>query len=126
MYRRYQPGQRNPVCQQGKPPVGEMERIKKQQMQRSQENKQVEKSDCSIEKICLKTKQEKRENPILDLLPPMLFNKDTKKVFGMFSAEDLLLVALILLLLDSNEKEDSFLIYLLVYVLLSDYIDLPI
>ena len=63
--------------------------------------------------------------PLLGLLPPSLYNPETKKVLGLFSAEDLLLAALILLLLDNEENRDPMLIYALLYLLISDYIDLP-
>ena len=44
------------------------------------------------------------------------------------SAEDLLLAALILVLLDNKceDEDNSMLIYALLYILLSDHIDLPI
>ncbi len=126
MYRRYQPGPRTQPCKQGKPTAGEMERMQKQQPYRMQENNRGKKQSCRIDTPPQKEKKtEKKENPILHLLPPAFYNAETKKVFGMFSAEDLLLVALIFLLLDSKETEDSILVYLLVYVLISDYIDLP-
>lgn len=125
MYRRYQPGQRSQPCKQGKPTVGEMEGMQKQnpyRMQRTPARKPVHQEKPQPRK---ESGREKAENPILRLLPPAVYNAETKKVLGMFSPEDLLLAALIFLLLDSKEKEDSILIYLLVYVLISDYIDLP-
>ncbi len=62
---------------------------------------------------------------ILGLLPPSLYNSETKQILGLFSAEDLLLVALILILLGGEREEDTILIYLLLYILVSEYIDLP-
>lgn len=62
---------------------------------------------------------------ILGLLPPSLYNPQTKKILGFLSAEDLLLAALIFLMLDSGREEDSIMVYVLLYLLLSDYIDLP-
>lgn len=62
---------------------------------------------------------------ILGLLPPSLYNPRTKKILGFLSAEDLLLAALIFLMLDSGKEEDSIMVYVLLYLLLSDYIDLP-
>ena len=63
---------------------------------------------------------------ILGLLPPSLYNPQTKKILGFLSAEDLLLAALIFLMLDSGREEDSIMVYVLLYLLLSDYIDLPL
>lgn len=126
MYRRYQPGARPQPCKQGKPTVGEMERMQKQPPYRMQECNRGKKQNDRVEPPLQKEKKtDRKENPILPLLPPAFYNAETKKVLGMFSAEDLLLVALIFLLLDSKETEDSILVYLLLYVLISDYIDLP-
>lgn len=66
-----------------------------------------------------------RRDTILGLLPPSLYNPRTKKILGFLSAEDLLLAALIFLMLDSGKEEDSIMVYVLLYLLLSDYIDLP-
>ena len=63
--------------------------------------------------------------PILGLLPPSVYNPETKKVLGFLSAEDLLLAALIFLLLDSPREDDSMMVYVLLYLLVSDYVDLP-
>ncbi|MEE1013877.1 MAG: hypothetical protein U0L92_06180 [Clostridia bacterium] len=65
------------------------------------------------------------QNPILGLIPTSVYNPETKKVLGMFSAEDLLLAGLIFLLLENEENEDPMLVYALLYILISDYIDLP-
>ena len=72
-----------------------------------------------------KKREPKPKNPIFGLVPTSVYNPDTKKVLGMFSAEDLLLAGLILLLLENDENNDSMLVYALLYILLSDYIDLP-
>ena len=64
-------------------------------------------------------------NPISGLIPSALYNPESKKVLGVFEAEDLLLVALIFILLENDENDDPMLIYALLYILLSDYIDLP-
>ena len=61
---------------------------------------------------------------LFGLLPPSLYNPQTKKLFGFLDAEDLLLVALIFLFLE-REDEDETVILALLYILLSDYIDLP-
>lgn len=70
---------------------------------------------------------EKHPHPLTKLIPQSLYNPETGKIFGVLSPEDLLLAALILLLLDSGDDSDdnSFLIYALFYILISDYIDLP-
>ena len=74
-----------------------------------------------------KSKQDKKtsRNPVSGLIPPALYNPETKKVLGMFSAEDLLLAALIIILLDNDDNDDPMLIYALIYILISDYVDLP-
>lgn len=70
---------------------------------------------------------EKHPHPLTKLIPQSLYNPETGKVLGMLSAEDLLIVALILLLIDGGDEasDNSFLIYALLYILLSDHIDLP-
>ncbi len=130
MYQRYQPGQKNQHIKHGKPTVGEM--YKMQNRQRGCENASqtpvfVSKQSTQIRKEqSIKTEREKGKNPISQWIPSAVYNAETKKIFGMFSAEDLLLAALIFLLLDSQEKEDSLLVYLLLYILISDYVTLPI
>lgn len=66
-----------------------------------------------------------KKNPILGMIPPALYHPETKKVLGIFSAEDLLLAGLIFLLLENEELEDPMILYALLYILISDYIDLP-
>lgn len=66
----------------------------------------------------------KKKNPLLGFLPPSVYNPETKKIFGFLEAEDLLLGALILMLLENEEQENSMLVYALLYVLLGDKIDL--
>ncbi len=67
---------------------------------------------------------------ISKFIPPSVYNPETGKILGFLSAEDLLLAALILLLIDNDGGEDgednSMLILALVYILISDHIDLPI
>ena len=67
-----------------------------------------------------------KKSSISALIPPSLYNPETQKVLGLFSAEDILLAALIFLLLENNDSDDSMLVYALIYILISDYIDLPI
>lgn len=64
-------------------------------------------------------------NVIRGFLPPTLYNRETKKLLGFFTAEDLLLIALILIFSESEENDDPFTILALIYILISDYIDLP-
>ena len=59
-----------------------------------------------------------------NFLPGAVYNKDSKKIFGLISAEDLLLIALIFLFADSAEEDGNLICLALLYVLLSDYIDL--
>lgn len=65
---------------------------------------------------------------LLKFIPQSIYNPETGKVFGFMSAEDLLLAALILVLLDNKceDEDNSMLIYALLYILLSDHINLPI
>lgn len=66
----------------------------------------------------------KHTSPLFGLIPPSLYNPETKKVLGFLSAEDLLLIALIFLFLDNEDNDDPMIIYALLYILLSDYVDL--
>lgn len=62
-------------------------------------------------------------------IPSSVYNPETKKVFGIFSAEDVLIAALILVLNERSEEngdDNTLLICALLYILLSEYIDLPI
>lgn len=65
---------------------------------------------------------------LLKFIPQSIYDPETGKVLGFLSAEDLLLAALILVLLDNKceDEDNSMLIYALLYILLSDHIDLPI
>ncbi|MBO4941606.1 MAG: hypothetical protein J6D15_05335 [Clostridia bacterium] len=58
-----------------------------------------------------------------NLLPRGLYDPKTKKVMGFFTAEDLLLVALIFVFLDSDEEGNPLMALALLYVLLGDYFD---
>ncbi len=53
---------------------------------------------------------------LLDILPDELYNRRTKKILGLVTAEDLLLLALILLVAD-NDDADKALIFALLYIL---------
>lgn len=65
-----------------------------------------------------------KKNFLQNLLPGSLYNPETKKILGLLTAEDLLLVALIFLFMDDSNGDNSLLAIALVYVLLSEYIDL--
>ena len=67
----------------------------------------------------------KRQDFLGSILPKGLYNSKTKKLFGVLCAEDLMLVALIFLLLESDSEDNIMTVLVLLYVLLSDYIDLP-
>lgn len=66
-------------------------------------------------------------SPLLKFIPQSIYNPDTGKVLGFLSAEDLLIAALILLLIDNrdSDEDNTLLIYALVYILISDRINLP-
>ncbi len=61
--------------------------------------------------------------PLLGLIPRHIYNPDTKKILGVLSSEDLLLIALIFLFLESSEDDNPLMVLALVYVLLGEYID---
>lgn len=69
-------------------------------------------------------KNQNDKHPVSSIIPPALYNHETQKVLGLFSTEDVLLVALIILLLEDKDSKNSFLILALLYILISDYIDL--
>ena len=56
---------------------------------------------------------------ILNLLPNELYNRKTKKILGLLTAEDLLLAALILLIADSDDQDSKALIFALIYIMAS-------
>lgn len=66
-------------------------------------------------------------SPLLKFIPQSIYNPETGKVLGILSAEDLLIAALILVLIDNRDdgEDNSLLIYALVYILISDRINLP-
>lgn len=59
------------------------------------------------------------------ILPTSIYNPQSKKILGFLSAEDLLLIALIFLYAENDDEDNSLMILALVYVLISDYLDLP-
>ncbi len=61
-------------------------------------------------------------NP-LTFLPHEIYDPKTHKFFGIITAEDILLIGLMLLVLDSDCDDKIFLAVALGYILLSDYFD---
>ncbi len=61
---------------------------------------------------------------LYNIIPRSLYNPESKKILGLLSAEDLLIIALIFLFLDNTEEDNLLIILALAYVLLSDHIDL--
>ena len=62
---------------------------------------------------------------LYNLLPPSVYNHQSKKLFGFLSAEDLLLLALIFLFAESDCEDSSLLSLALMYILVSEHFDLP-
>ncbi len=58
---------------------------------------------------------------LLNFLPKELYNPESHKFFGKLTAEDILLLGLILLVMDSDG--DYILALALLYILLSDFLD---
>lgn len=73
------------------------------------------------------TQHQKNIHPLMKFIPQSLYNPETGKVLGFLSTEDLFVAALILLFIDNGDEceENSMLIYALLYILLSEHIDLP-
>ncbi len=57
-------------------------------------------------------------------LPPSIYNSKTQKILGILSSEDLLLIALIFLFMENDESDNQLVVLALIYVLISDFIDL--
>lgn len=72
-----------------------------------------------------KNPQKKQINFFKGLLPSSIYDPKHKKLFGFFSAEDLLLAALIFLLLEKDDEDNLLMILALLYVLISEYIEIP-
>jgi len=64
------------------------------------------------------------KNPLLSFIPSSVYNPENGKILGFLSAEDLLLIAMILMFLDSEEDGDNLMVYALLYILASDWFDL--
>lgn len=71
-------------------------------------------------------KERKKSSDFLkNLLPSSVYDPKRKKLFGIFAAEDILLVALIFLLLEKDDEDNLLMILALAYVLISEYIEIP-
>ncbi len=78
---------------------------------------------------CAKGQQKQKSSnkspygPLLGMIPRNIYNPDSKKILGFLSSEDLLLIALIFLFLESSDDDNPLMVLALVYVLLGEYID---
>lgn len=54
---------------------------------------------------------------LINMVPPEIYNRKTKKLLGLFTAEDLLLVSLILMTAESDNPDDTALLIALLYIL---------
>ena len=68
---------------------------------------------------------EKKEKNILEkFLPENIYNPKTKKLFGILTSEELLLVALIFIVLSSDKEDSNLMCLALLYLLFADKFDL--
>ncbi len=70
------------------------------------------------------SKSAKPTDFLRSFIPKNIYNPETKKILGFLEAEDLLIIALIFLFMENSEEDNSLMIPLLIYVLVSDHIDL--
>ncbi len=56
-------------------------------------------------------------NAVFNFIPNEIYNRDNKKILGSLTAEDLLLFSLILLVADSDDKDNIPLLAALIYIL---------
>ena len=75
------------------------------------------------EKKHYESKKKIKKNFFSKFIPSGFYNFKTKKILGFLSAEDLFLVSLILLLIESGEEEDKNMVYALGFILASEWID---
>ena len=61
---------------------------------------------------------------ISNFIPKNIYNSETKKILGFLDAEDLLIIALIFLFMEDKTDDNPMIVIALLYVLLSDYINL--
>lgn len=86
-------------------------------------NPKSEKKEPARDSHKPKSRDKTPYTPLLGLIPRHIYNPDTKKILGVLSSEDLLLIALIFLFLESNDDDNPLMVLALVYVLLGEYID---
>lgn len=127
MYRRYEP-RRNAAPNVNKPPpAAEPNRNpsgnRKSNQSKNAHNNPIKETNAAEQKL----PQKKADHPLMNFIPKSLYNPQTGKVLGIMSADDLLIIALILIMLDGCDdcEDNSMLIYALIYILLSEYIELP-
>ncbi len=118
MYKRYQPDNQ---CQNATPKMPSAPKVPGNQKKPGGQAKQ---SAMPEKNKPMGFNERKKRTLFESLIPPCIYNEDSKKVLGFLSAEDLLLIALILIFLD-NEEKDPIIIYALLYILILEYIDLP-
>ena len=118
MYRRYEP---SPQHRQAAP-------NNKNVRQGGQQRQNVQHQKPQQKPIATPPPERRKGSVITRLIPPSLYNPETGKVFGFLTAEDLFIAALIILLIDSGDDEcdNTMLILALLYLLLSEHIDLGI
>jgi len=88
--------------------------------ERQKENKGM----CSEDTLNRKKTQRSLSDILCGFIPQSLYNSETGKILGFLDAEDLLIVALIFLFLNDKSGDNTLIVLALVYVLLSDYINL--
>ncbi len=120
MYRRYQATPSGPISNnkpKGPPPVKPHKECRPKEAE-TKDEKIKEKESESLSKT---------GSFLTKLIPQSLYNPQTGKVFGVLNTDDLFLVALIILLIDSGDEDEdnSMLIYALIYILISEHLDLP-
>lgn len=69
-------------------------------------------------------KSAKTTDFLRSFIPKNIYNPETKKILGFLEAEDLLIIALIFLFMENSDEDNSLMIPLLIYVLVSEHIDL--
>ena len=113
MYMRYnsKPVRQRPPGNGGQPPHKEHERRREQEHSRPDYIPNREPEPPPKESGFL--------DSLLSLVPNELYNRNTKKILGLLTPEDLLLAALILLIADSDDQDSKALIFALIYIMIS-------
>ena len=81
------------------------------------------KTFCPPPKNGQKASDTEKSNILEKFLPESLYNPESKKLFGLITAEDLLLIALIFILLDSDREDSGLLCLAILYLLISDHLN---